>query len=410
MSEQHKDGKMALTGIRIVDFGAGGIDPITTSTLADFGAEVIKVESYTKLDFMRTGEFFAGEARDPDHNFGFSRYNQNKFGALINLKHPKGVALAKKLVSVSDVVIQNFRVDVIRRLGLAYEQLQEVKPDIIYLNSSFGGQTGPYRGFGGQGFIMAALAGLDDVTGWPDRGPVSPGTAFADHYLPFLWATVILAALEFRRRTGKGQFVDASSFEACLDVLDTAILDYNVNQHVQTRRGNHHQAAAPHGVYRCQGEERWCAIAVFTDAEWQSFSRVIGNPDWTKQARFATLLGRVEHADELDRLVESWTSGQIVEDVVLKLQAAGVAAGVVKNVKDSYVDPQLAHREHYWKPEQPGWESFTFEAPSARLSKTPPRFMRPAPLLGEHNDYVFFDLLKMSPEEYTQLVDEKVIY
>ncbi|MBM2824622.1 MAG: CoA transferase [Dehalococcoidales bacterium] len=410
MTSGTEDREMALSGIRIVDFGQGAIDPMTTSFLAGFGAEVIKVESYRRLDFIRRDNMYADGVRDPDRNYHFSRYNQNKLSVLIDLTQPKGVALAKKIVSIADVVTENFTVDVIHRLGLDYEVLSKVNPNIIMLSACFGGQTGPYREFRGQGSLIHALQGLNDLTGWPDRSPAAPAAAFGDHYLPYLWATIIIAALERRRRTGRGMFIDGSSFEGCLDVLDTAVADLDVNGRVLTRRGNRHPAAAPHGVYRCQGEERWCAITVFTDEEWQSFCRVLGNPPWTLAERFSTLTGRVGNADELDRLVEEWTRQQKAEDVMLKLQEAGVAAGVARNVKDLHQDPQLIHRGHFWETTDPAMEAFTFESPSSRLSRTPARFMRPGPLLGEHNGYVFLELLKLTPEEYEQLLQEKVIY
>jgi len=410
MSGKGADRPMALSGVRILDFGQIAMVPIGTSFLADFGAEVIKVESFANLDPGRRGDTMAVDTPpDPDRNLLFARYNQNKLGVLINLKKPKGVALAKKLVGISDVVIENFTVGVMSRLGLGYEELRKAKADIIMLSASFGGQTGPYRDFRAQGFVLAALQGIDDLTGWPDLGPVSPASAFGDHYIPFMYAVQIMAALEYRSRTGKGQFIDGSSFEGCLDVLDTAITDYSVNGRVLKRRGNRHPAVAPHGVYQCQGDERWCAIAVFSDAEWQSFARVL-NLTWTSEARFSTLLGRLENVDALDHLVEEWTRPQQAEDVALKLQRAGIAAEVVKNIKDLHEDAQLTYRKHYWEPEEPGLAPFTFESPSARLSKTPARFQRRYPLLGEHNDYVFRELLGLDAEEYTQLIEEKVVY
>ncbi|MFC1965485.1 CaiB/BaiF CoA transferase family protein [Chloroflexota bacterium] len=410
MSDEGVEKELALSDIRIIDFGVGGIDPLTTGYLADFGAEVIKVESNTAIDFIRRSEWFAEDTRDLDSNMLFGRYNQNKLGVLINLKHPKGVELAKKLVSVADVVMENLAFGTLNRLGLGYEELIKVKPDIIMVSAYFGGQTGPYRDFRGIGGIMSALQGLNDLTGWPDRWPVQLGDAFGDHYLPWMWAVAILAALDYHRQTGKGQFIDASSFEGCLDILDTAVADYSVNDRVLKRRGNHHPTAAPHGVYRCKGDDRWCAIAVFSDEEWQSFCHVLGSPAWISEEKFSTLLGRLKNVDELEQLVEEWTRGQKAEDVALKLQEAGVAAEVVKNIEDLHKDPQLAHREHYWESPEPGMEPFTFEAPSARLSETPARFQRRYPFMGEHSYHVFCKLLGLDANEYNRLVEEKVIY
>ncbi|MBM2825029.1 MAG: putative acyl-CoA transferase/carnitine dehydratase [Dehalococcoidales bacterium] len=393
MSDLKTERKMALSGIRVISFGAGAIEPTMVGFLADFGAEVIKVESHAKIDFVRIGEHSGGK-EDP----------------LVNLQQPKGVALAKRLVSIGDVVTENFARDVFHRLGLSYEELRKVKPDIIMLSAPVGGQTGPYRDLRGHGGHIATLLGVADLTGWPDRWPCSPGSAFADHYTPYMYVTLVLAALDYRRRTGKGQFIDGSSFQGCLDILDTAVADYGVNGRIQHRRGNHHPAAAPHGVYQCQGDERWCAIAVFSDEEWQSFCHVLGDPPWTSEEKFSTLLGRLKNVDALDQLVEQWTLKQKVEDAMLKLQQAGVAAAVVENARDIYEDPQLIAREYFWNPIAPGLENYTFQDTPARLSKTPSRFQRPFPMMGEHNDHVFLELLGMDPQEYTQLIEEKVIY
>jgi benzylsuccinate CoA-transferase BbsF subunit len=399
----------ALGDIRIIDFGQGAIDPICTSYLADFGAEVIKIESYNQPDFVRQNIYY-NEDKPSLENIQFSRYNQNKMGILLNLKHPKGIEIAKKLVALGDIAIENFSYGVMKRLGLGYEELCKVKPDIIMLSASFGGQTGPYRDLRGQGFTIAALQGIDDLTGWPDRGPVSPAAAFGDHYLPWMYANVLLAALEYRRRTGNGQFIDGSSFEGCLDMLHTAVADYSVNHRVLRRQGNRHPSAAPHGVFRCRGGERWIAIAVFSDTDWANLCKALKKPEWGKDERFSTVTGRVQNADELERLVEKKTSGENAEELALRLQKAGVTADVLKTVKDLNEDEQFAHRGHWWYVDNPEYKLHTFEAPSARLSKTPARFTRPGPKMGENNEYVYRELLGYSAEEYKQLLEDKVIY
>jgi crotonobetainyl-CoA:carnitine CoA-transferase CaiB-like acyl-CoA transferase len=384
------------------------MDPLLTSYMADFGAEVIKLESNTRVDFGRRTEYYVGKA-DPNMNIYTDRCNQNKYGVLLNLRHPKAADLAKRLVKLADVVTENYTAGTMERLGLGYDELKKAKPDIIMVSCSFAGQYGPYRDFRGQGYIVSAFQGINDLTGWPDRTPDTPSSAFMDHYMPWMVVTTLLAALEHRDKTGRGQYLDFSDFEGCLDVLDTAILDYNINGRALSRQGNHHRAAAPHGAYRCQGDDRWCAIAVFNDEEWRSFCKVIGNPAWTRAERFNTLTGRLKNVDELDGLVEAWTQDQKAEDVMLKMQQSGVGAMVVKNAKDVYEDPQLAYRDHFWDPGDDSLKPFTFEAPSARLSKTPARLYRRFPFMGEHNDWVYEELLGLSSEEFGQLVEEGVI-
>ncbi len=406
-----KGPEMALSGIRIVDFGSGALDPLLTSYMADFGAEVIKVETNTRMDFARRTDYYVGGKPDPNLNVYTNRCNQNKLGVLLNLRHPKATPIARKLVALADIVTDNYTAGTMKRLGLGYDELKKVKPDVIMMSASYAGQwRSPYRDFRGQGYIVSAMQGINDLTGWPDRLPVTPASAFMDHYVPWLLVTVLIAALDDRTRTGEGMFIDTSDLMSCLDVLDTAIPDYSVNGRVLTRMGNRHRAAAPHGAFPCRGTDRWCAISVFTDAEWQAFCRVAGSPVWASAGRFATLTGRLANVDELERLVGEWTIQHDAEELVQSLQQAGIAAYVVADARDLYEDPQLNSREHYWMPDEPGLEPFTFEAPSARLSATPARLQRRFPLMGEHNDEVYLGMLGLDPEEYAGLVAEQVIY
>jgi benzylsuccinate CoA-transferase BbsF subunit len=273
--------------------------------------------------------------------------------------------------------------------------------------------------------VLQALVGLSHLTGYPDRPPMAPGIAYTDYYAPQLWALAIMSALVYRRRTSIGQFIDGSDFEAAVDLLDTAILDYQVNGTIQTRRGNRHPGQAPHGVYPCQpyhgpdavglpaksgGEERWVAIAVQTDREWEALRRALGDPTWAREERFATLLDRLKHQDELDSALAAWTSQLTAEEAVHLLQKAGVRAGVVQNARDFQRDPQLQHRQHFWElADDPNRQWFTYEAPAYRLSETPVRLKRPVPRLGQHNDYVFSEVLGLSDLEFAELVEQEAI-
>ncbi len=220
----------------------------------------------------------------------------------------------------------------------------------------------------------------------------------------------VLGALIYRNRTGKGQYIDGSDYEAAIDLIGTALVDYGVNGRIKERQGNRHPYAAPHGCYRCQGADRWCTIAVFSDKEWKAFCRALGDPEWARDARFSTLMGRLAHQDELDELTGSWTGQRSAEEVMRMMQEAGVMAGVVQNSRDLHQDPQLRHRGHFWElAEDPEKQWFTYEDFGYRLSQTPYRMKRPFPHLGEHNYYVFCELLGLSDEEFAALVQEGVI-
>ncbi len=403
------DSRQALEGVRVIDFSIAGVGTLTTHHFADFGAEVIKVESSTRLDVMRRHGPWVGDTANVDKAVMFHRFNQNKRGIQLNLKRPEGAELAKRLVSVADVVAENWTVRAIDKLGLSYAELKKVKPDIIMIAMSLAGQSGPYQNFRGHGPVLAAMTGLYEFTGWPDGEPMSPGGALTDYYLPPVWVTAVMAALEYRDRTGKGQFIDASDFESALDLLGTAIVDFSANGHVQTRRGNRDPDAAPHGVYRCQGDDRWCAITVFNEEQWLAFCHVMGNPPWTQEERFSTEAQRHEHADELDLLVELWTREKSAEDAATVLQEAGVPAGVSLDGAQLWDDPQLAYRGHFWGLDDPRASRFTYESPPCLLDETPARYRSTAPTLGEANGYVYSELLGLSDGEFARLVEEGVV-
>jgi benzylsuccinate CoA-transferase BbsF subunit len=293
-------------------------------------------------------------------------------------------------------------------MGLGYEELKKVKPDIIMLSSCTQGQTGPCAVHPGYGLHLTSLAGFNHIAGWPDREPAWL-SAYTDFPAPRFNLLTILATLDYRRRTGKGQYIDMSQYENGVHYLSPIILDYVVNQQVATRMGNRSSYAAPHGAYRCRGEDRWCAIAVFTDEEWQSFTGVIGNPALPNDSRFATLSARKENEDELDRLVEEWTIDHSPEEVMHLMQAAGVAAGVLQTGEDLLEnDPQLRHRHLFWELDHPEVGEHRAPGPAFKSSKSPYEVRR-APLLGEHNEYALKELIGMSADEITELVIEGVL-
>ncbi len=401
--------KKLLKGIKVADFSRNVVGPLTTKTLADYGAEVIKIEGRSRPDTLRPAPPFKDGIPGVNRTSSFNQYNTGKLSVALNLAHPKGVQVAKRLVARADVVVESFAGGVMERMGLGYEELKKVKPDIIMLSTCMQGHTGPYATHPGYGFQLIGLSGISHITGWPDREPIGPDGPYTDYIAPRFTAPAVLAALDYRRRTGKGVYFDMSQYENGMHFLAPLILDYVVNRRVANRMGNRSSRAAPHGAYRCRGEDRWCAIAVFTNEEWRILCRAIGNPAWTDSPRFSTLQARKENEDELDRLVEEWTVNHPAEEVMTMMQAVGVGAGVVQTGKDLLEhDPQLRHRHFFWELDHPEIGKYRARGPAFVLSKCPCELQR-APLLGEHNEYVLKELLGMSDDEIAGLVIEGVI-
>ena len=386
-----------LHNIRILDFTWVLAGPYATRLLADFGAEVIKVQPLNT------------EAEDNFTRGYYNTWNRNKLGVTLNLNKPEGATLAKRLVSISDAVVENFSPRVMANWGLDYDNLKKVKPDLIMLSMSAMGQTGPWRDYVGFGPTVQAFSGITHLTSFPGEPPVGLGYSYADHVAGLTATLALLGALEYRQRTGEGQYIDVSQVEAMASLLGNAILDYTMNENEAVPVGNNSPQAAPHNVYRCQGDDRWCAIAVFTDEEWRGFKRASGNPPWAEDKKFATLSGRLSHNDELDRLVAEWTINYTAEEVMALLQGQGVAAGVVQDAGDLADNPQLKARDFFIELDHPELGKTITDATPIRLSHTPARYNRAAPILGQDNNYVYQGLLGMSEEEMTDLRDSGII-
>ncbi|MCZ6872504.1 MAG: CoA transferase [bacterium] len=402
----------ALSDIRILDFSWFGAAPIGTKMLADHGAEVIRVESMAQLDRLRV--LGSGHFRNytPDLNGSgfFNDFNSSKYGITLNLNHPKGIEIAQRLAALSDIVIDSFTRKAMRKWGLYYDDLVAIKPDIIVVSASQQGHTGPHADHLGYGYNLQALSGINHLTGYPDGYPLGTSVNYPDFVLPMFVASVIMGALLYRRRTGKGQHIDLSQYQAMASVLGPTLMDYMTNGHSQTRLGGGSKSAAPHGVYRCKGEDRWCVIAVATDTEWEALCRVMGNPGWVREARLQTLSGRLQHVEALDRLLAEWTVQHTPEDVMHRLQEVNVAAGVVQNAQDLLEhDPQLRHRGHYHLLHHPVTGDTLYMGPAFTLSSTPAA-LRPAPCLGQHNTEVYGKLLGMSDTDIAQYTEEQVFY
>jgi benzylsuccinate CoA-transferase BbsF subunit len=389
--------KGILHNIRILDFSWVLAGPYATRILADFGAEVIKIQPLLP------------EAEDKFSRGYYNTWNRNKLGITLNLNKPQGVAIAKRLVAISDAVVENFTPRVMANWGLDYDSLKKIKPDLIMLSLSTMGNSGPWRDYVGFGPTVQAFSGITYLTSFPGKPPLGLGTSYADHIAGLIACLALLSALEYRRKTGEGQYIDVSQVEAMAGLLGDAILDYTVRGEEVEPVGNSSTEAAPHGVYRCQGDDRWCAIAVFTDEEWQGFKRALGNPPWAEDKRFATLAGRLKHSEELDRLVEDWTKERTAEEAMALLQRQGVAAGVVQDASDLAEDPQLKERGFFIELDHPELGKTISDAVPIRLSDTPARYTRAAPIQGQDNNYVYRELLGMSEDEIDKLREQGVI-
>ena len=401
-------GKKALEGVKVLDFGWVLAAPLATKQLAMYGATVIKVESSAHPDTVRLYAPNAGGIRGVNRCGAFAAYNNDKRSIALDLRKPKALEIVKKLVAWCDIVVENFSPGYMERKGLGWENLKQINPDVIMLSISMQGQTGPRALIPGFGGAVQAQVGIIELVGWPDQEPDTIPIAFTDHVLPWYAAFIAITALEYRDRTGKGLHLDIGQYETGLNCLMPAALDYTVNGRIWTRAGNRLPYACPHGVYRCQGDDRWVAIAVFSDQEWRAFTSVIGEPEWAKSPKFTTFLARKRNEDELDKLVESWTVNYTAKDVMKMMQESRVAAGIVETNQDLHEDPQLAHRKHFVRLNHPEMGLCAYDASSFRLSKTPAEIKSPSPCLGEHTAYVCTDILGMSDEEFVQLSEEGV--
>ena len=295
-----------------------------------------------------------------------------------------------------------------QRWGLGYQDLVKIKPDVIMIEMSMFGQTGPLAKQSGFGTMMQASAGFTLLASWPDRPPTGTSVPYTDFIGTWYAIIATVAAIDYRKRTGKGQHIDLSQHEAGVTFLSPAILDYTVNNRVLSGMGNRSNYAAPHGVYRCRGDDRWCAVAVSNDKEWRAFCQALNNPAWAIDDKFLTPSGRKGNEDELDKLVESWTINQKAEQVMLKLQQVGVPAGIVEDGEDFHKDPQLKHRGRFIKLNHPEMGAHFYEDSSWRFSRTPAEVKR-SPLFAEHNEYVYTKILGLPDEEFAQLLAEGVL-
>lgn len=394
---------LPFAGLKVADFTWVAAGPTFTQYLSNYGATVVRVETPGKPDSLRTGAPFAG--RRPGINRGgfFARVNTGKLGLALNLSKPEGRALARRLIDWADIVAESFTPGTMKKWGLDYETIAQNRPDLVMISSCIMGQSGPYARYGGFGSLAAALCGVNAASGWADRGPGSAFGAYTDTIVPRFAAAALLAAIDHQRRTGQGQYIDVSQFEASAQFAATAILEYSLLDQDVQRRGNASRAVAPHGVYPVAGDDRWIAIVCRDDVEWQFLCHVLGNPPWAAEPGFATLSGRMASIDRLEVLLARETCGWDGGPLMQALQAAGVPAGVVQTARDLLHDPQITALEYVQWLDHPEMGAVPFEGSRFMLDGEVARLTR-SPLLGEHSEEVLRKILGLDDEAVAQAV------
>jgi len=395
---------MPLEGIKVASLAWIGVGPMGIRYLAHWGATVVRMESHRRIDTMRQSSPFDGNIPQINRSPWFAQANGPVLGVSVDLNRPSGLDIAWRLIKWADVLAESFTPGTMAKWGLDYENISRVKPDIVYVSTCQMGQTGPLAKFGGFGFHASAMAGITHLTGWPDREPTPHAVAFVDALASRYVGVGVLSALEYRRRTGRGQHLDISQCECGIQNIAPVIMDYIANGHSSIRSGNSYPYAAPHSVYPCKGDDRWCAITVFDDAQWEAFCKVV-DQKWTGEPRFASLLSRKQNESELDRHVSEWTMGQTAEEVEQSLQAVGVPCHLVATIKDAYNDPQMRHRGFLRKLKHSVMDEHTYYTHGFKMSKVEGDW-RTGPLLGEHNEYVFKKILGMTDDEIADALTE----
>ena len=407
-------GNLPLSGVRVLDLAQVYAGPTCTRLFSDLGADVIKVEGLTRMDITRN--FVMPENNSEEDYWNKAGYfllrNGGKRSLTLDFSEESGgagVDVVKRLIPRCDVVVESFTPHVMEKFGLDYASLTKIKPDIIMLSMSGYGQYGAWRDFSGYGMGLEAASGLCSLTGYPGGDPLRTGISFTDPYSGIVGAGAALSALVYRRRTGKGQYIDLSEQESAIPVVGYALMDYAMNGRQPQRIGNRSHWYAPQGCYPCAGNDNWVVITVRDDAEWTAFCGATGHPEWAQDKRFADVASRFKNHDALDGLITAWTREQDHADAMQRLQAAGVVAAAVLNPKQALLDPHLKERAFFDRvetlhgprpvPHQLGAKFSDFEMPTARR----------APKLGEHNHEVLQELLGMGDDEIKDLEERKVI-
>ena len=399
-----------LERYRVLDFGWVLAGALPGMILADMGAEVIKVETRQRMDYMRLGRPIVGDEPDPEQHPLFHNVNRGKLSIAVNTTKPEAIDLIKGLVSHCDVVVENFSPGVMDRLGLGYDVLSGIKPDIVMASISSNGQTGPLRDLRAYAPSIGALSGLDSTMGYEGERPLGLKHAYADIAGALHSVFAIVSALHQKERTHKGQYIDVSMLRATVATMGIGLMEYELTGNVMAPKGNYDPVMAPYGNYPCQGDDAWVSIAVRTEEEWQGLKVAMGEPAWCEETRFESRYSRQENRRELDENLATWTLARTAEDITEQLQVNGVAALPVMGAEDRLFNPHFKDRGLYSDIEHPSLGTEPIYNIMWNLEQTPPSIRRHAPLLGEHNQQIFGGLLSMGKEDIARLEEDQVLW
>ena len=413
-----------IQGIRVLDLTRVWAGPLAGRMLADTGAEVVLIEGPLTIDLealetrmaqRREGAHFPyypdGDPGDEpwDRMGTYNDFHRNKLGISLDLTTPQGQDVFKRLVKISDVVLENYTPRVMANFGLEYAVLSEINPSLIMISMPGYGNSGPYRDYPAFGTSVEQHAGFSGLMGYADSGPYRTQSTYTDPVAAINAASAVMLALFHRRRTGRGQYIELAQIETSVCFLGEPILDFAMNRRKPERRGNRHEWMAPHGAYQCLGEDNWLSIAIANDEEWRAFADAIGRPQWTLDPRFEGQANRWRHQDELDERIAEWASGQEHHAAMHLLQRAGVAAAAVLNARELLEDPHLAARGYFRDVTHPKAGTHPYPGPAVRLSDTAMGPALPSPCIGQHSRYVLAEVLGMADEEITSLFEEGIV-
>ncbi|MGB2694446.1 MAG: CoA transferase, partial [Dehalococcoidia bacterium] len=391
----------------VLDMSWVAAGPLCGVLFGYYGATVVRLESAVRIDVARASPPLAG--RGINKSGYYAAMNLGKYNVCVDLNNKLGLDIVNRLVEWADIVVEGFTPGTMAQWDLDYARLRARKQGIIMISMTLQGQTGPNAAQPGYGLQVQGMSGMSSLIGWPDGPPTGVAHAYPDYVVPMYATFAAVAALDHRDRTGVGQHVDLSQMEALINLTGTAVLDYAANGRTHLRAGNRLMAGdlpatAPHGVYPTRGDDRWIAIATFTQEEWEALCRVLGRDDWLSDARFGSPADRCRNDAALDTLIAEETKQHDGRALMEQLQHAGVAAGVVLDPQGVVEDPQLAHRGHFVQQTHRDYGDYPAELFGARLSETPPAIQRPSPCIAQDNEHVLREILGYPAEEYDQLV------